>query len=131
MFESLLRVIPTAEEEWLEYLEDFKDEEAHFIGVAAFSRAVAELFEKERTESFSEVFLVIEELIVKGDERVNGLMIVGFLENLQNNLSWTSDGYSQVERWLGEESLRGWKDIEEIWVGKSSLMDVVRDGKEN
>lgn len=131
MFESLLRVIPSAEEGWHEYLKDFRDEEAHFIGISAFSHAVAELFATERVESFAEIFLVIEELIVRGDEQVKGLMIVGFLENLQNKLSWTSNGFSQVEQWLGEESLKGWRYIEEVWVGKSSLMDVIRDGKED
>jgi hypothetical protein len=131
MFEALLQVIPTAVEEWQAYLVDFQDEPAYFIGIGTFSHAIAELFEAGKTESFSSVFSVVEEFLVRGNEQVRGLVSVGFLESLQNNLSWTKDGYSRVEPWFGPETLKTWKELEELWRGKSSLMDVIRDGKSN
>ena len=113
-----------------EFEEDRRDHDGlSYVQIAVFARHIIRLFEGGKTESFPEIFSTVERLIVKGDEEVQGLAIVGFLESLQNNASWTDSGLRVYEKWLGSRSLKAWKDLERLWDGKHSLAEVIRDVK--
>jgi hypothetical protein len=83
-----------------------------------------------KLEEVRAVFDFMERQLEDGDEETRGLIGVGFFETLQNVASWRPDGYKEYEQFLGPVSTNIWKEIERIWAGKSSLIDVLRaEGK--
>ncbi len=113
-----------------EFEEDRRDHDGlPYVQIAVFARQIIRLFEQGRTESFPAFFSTVERMIVNGNEEVQGLVTVGFLESLQNNASWTNTGFSVYEKWLQPYSLKAWRDLERLWEGKQSLADVIRDAK--
>lgn len=126
-FALLLKACPGALKDWEEFQEEWKDEEMPaYFGMAVFSGHVVELLKRGETESFTEVFEVIERLIVEGDEEVRSLAIVGFIESLQNQASWTEKGDQVFLPWLKPKTRAAWFELEELWRGENSLMDVIR-----
>ena len=74
----------------------------------------------------SAAFQMIEQLIVGGDEEVRTAAAIGFLEDIQTIASHRPFGAAVFVQWLGPKSRGAWAEIEEVWRGKSSLMDVLR-----
>ena len=120
-FDLLLKICPDAHEAWQEHQLEWQDEEAPYLGMAVFARHIIDLWVRYETESFPEVFSVIERLIVEGDDEVRDLAIVGFLEGLQNNAP-----YGAFRPWLKPTSWAAWQELEELWAGEDSLMGVIR-----
>jgi hypothetical protein len=54
---------------WEEHQLEWRGEGASYLRLAVFARHLVELMVREETESFSEVFGVVERLIVEGDEQ--------------------------------------------------------------
>ena len=128
--QSLISVCPGIEQSWSEHLEFWgNDERAMFNDVSVVSDFIVDSYREKRTDWFPQVFEKVEELISDDNEDVRGVIIVGLLENIQNKASWTVEGYRVFEQWLGPESLEAWRELELLWNGKSSLMDVVREQK--
>ncbi len=125
-FALLLEACPDARNEWEEHLLECEGEDMPYMGMAVFARHLVELANQEKTESFPAVFRVIEQLIVEGDEEVRGLAVVGLLESIQNNASWTESGDKVFLQWLHPTSRAAWRELEELWSGESSLAGVIR-----
>jgi hypothetical protein len=122
-----LEVCPAAKPEWEEHLKDWEGEPpAHYIEISVFAHHLVNCYEKSQTQSFTQVFELVERLIVEGDDDTQGVMIVGLLEGLQNIASWRSFGSRVFEPYLGPKSLAVWHELEIIWQGKNSLADVIR-----
>ena len=49
-----------------------------------------------------------------------------FSEALKNTASWRPFGETVFIQWLGPKSKEAWAEIDEIWRGKTNLMQVVR-----
>jgi len=126
--ESLTALCPGIAQSWSEHLEFWGDDErGQFNDIGVVSHFIVDSYQAKQTNWFPEVFGRIETFISEGDEEVRGLMIVGLLENIQNQASWTDEGFRAFERWLGPKSLKAWHELEALWEGKSSLLDVVRE----
>ena len=125
-FDLLLKVCPGAQEAWEEHQLEWQDEEAPYLGMAVFARHVVDLWARDETESFDEVFSVVERLIAEGDEEVQDLAVVGFLESLQNIASWSGDSYQMFRKWLRPSTRAAWRELEELWAGENSLAGVIR-----
>ena len=91
-----------------------------------FATFVVDAYSRKETETISAAFRTIEECLVEGDEEVQAAAGIGFLEDIQTIASNRPFGAAVFVQWLGSKSKGVWAEIEEIWRGKSSLMDVVR-----
>lgn len=123
-FDLLLNECPEAKSALDEQRKDYGD--LPYMDIAVFARQLVKSFKEGKTESFPRIFAMIGRLITDGDEEVRGLAIVGLLEPLQNNASWTDFGPKVFVPWLGPKSLAAWHELNQIWDGKRNLADVVR-----
>jgi hypothetical protein len=79
--------------------------------------------QRDRSVQFGDVFQAVERELRVADPRTRNLLIVGFLEDLQN-VSLNS-GIS-LDEWvnsLGPISLDGWEMLEGMWAGTVSPAD--------
>lgn len=128
--ETLLALCPGIEESWSEHLDFWGgDERGSFNDISVVSHFIVDSYRANSTDWIPNIFGEIERLTSDDNEDVRGLIIVGLLENLQNSMSWTDEGYHVFEPWLGPNSLRAWRELEVLWEGKSSLIDVIREQK--
>ncbi len=113
----------------------WKDHIAHWGGEPAGSYndmgefvhfVVEDLYEKENVGEVARVFALLENLLLKADEETTNLIGLGFFETLQNFASWRPYGNKVFEPFLGTRSMQTWQEIQRIWAGKSSLMEVIR-----
>ena len=63
---------------------------------------------------------------MNGNKNLRNLVVIGFLEDLQNVASWQEFGKEAFVQFLGSQSRDAWYEIERTWAGKRSLMEVVR-----
>jgi hypothetical protein len=90
------------------------------------SFVIEDLYEKDRIDEVRRAFQLLEMLFVEGNQQTRDIVGLGFFESLQNVASWTPYGNKVFEQFLGPTSKQVWREIRIMWVGKSSLMDVVR-----
>jgi len=90
---------------------------------------VEDLYEKGSLEETRRVFEVLETMLVDADEETRNLIGLGFFETLQNFASWRAGGNKVYLQFFGPISRRIWAELQEMWAGKSSLMDVIRAEK--
>lgn len=123
-----VEVCPTAKPDWKKHLRHREGKPPlPYVEIAVFAHHVVKCYERGQTESFKRVFELVERLsIIEGDDDTQGVVIVGFLEGLQNISSHRSFGSVVFEPYLLPQSLSAWRELEEIWEGKDSLMDVIR-----
>jgi hypothetical protein len=124
----LVEAFPEFSTRWRNHLADWAGEPAgSYNDMAEFVHFVVEnLYEKERSGEVKRAFELLERLFMDGDQQTRDLIGLGFLESLQNVASWRPYGYKVFEQFLGPMSTQSWKEIERLWAGKSSLMEVVR-----
>lgn len=92
-----------------------------------FAQFVVTAYSREDKESVVAAFEVIEELLGNGDEEIRTAAAIGFLEDVQVIASNRPFGAGVFVQWLGPKSTEVWAEIKEIWRGKNSLTDVVRE----
>ena len=110
------------------HLEFWKGEPAgHYNDVAEFAHFVVEdLYPNGDAKALQHAFDLMEHWPVNGSQNLRNLIAVGFLESVQNVASWQAFGKDAFIPFLGPECRRAWNEIEGIWAGKASLMDVIR-----
>ena len=124
----LLEACPGIEPDWKEHLAWWEDEErGNYNDISVIAHYLVKCVKNGQTGFFPRVFQLVEEGITEGDEETRNLMVVGLLEGLQNIASWESFGYGVFEQWLGPKSQMAWRQLEKLWEGKSSLMEVIRE----
>jgi hypothetical protein len=87
---------------------------------------VKDLYEAGNVEETRRAFLLLEGLLTGADEEARNLIGLGFFETLQNFASWRPGGNKVYEPFFGPLSRRVWRELQIMWEGKSSLMDVIR-----
>lgn len=101
----ILQQCPHFTERWQEHLEYWKGEEAGLcIDMAFFSRYVIELIVDKKSDQLPEIFALIEQLMIEGDQQVQEAVATCFLENLINASGNTVEPGSFIHL-LGPESL--------------------------
>jgi hypothetical protein len=125
---SILTAFPAFSERWVKHLESWSGEPAGpYNDMAEFVHFVVEdLYDKGKLDEVRNVFLFMEQLVASGDQKTRDLIGFGFFETLQNVASWQPYGNKAFEQFLGSTSARIWSEIQAMWVGKSSLPDVIR-----
>lgn len=124
----LVESFPAFAKRWRTHIARWGGEPAgSYIEMAAFVDFVVEdLYEKGKHDEVRRAFDKLEELLLGADEATTNLIGLGFFETLQNFASWRPYGNKVFEQFLGPISNQIWGEIQRIWVGKSSLMDVIR-----
>lgn len=85
-----------------------------------------DLYEKGKLDETRRAFQLLEGLLVEGDQETRDLIGLGFFETLQCAASWRPGGNRVYEQFLGPMSKRAWRELQRLWAGRSSLMDVIR-----
>jgi hypothetical protein len=112
---------------WEKHQELCQGEEAGIYNdLAEFATFIVDAYARQDTEAIVAAFGAIEELLGEGDEEVRTAAAIGFLEDIQTIASHRPFGPTVFVQWLGPKSKEEWFEIEEMWRGKTSLMDVVR-----
>lgn len=115
--------IPT----WEKHQAFWQGEEAGIYNdLGEFATFIVDTYPQQETETIVAAFRAIEEFLVDGDEEVQTAAAIGFLEDIQTIASNRPYGAAVFVQWLGPKSKGAWAEIEEMWRGKSSLMDVIR-----
>jgi hypothetical protein len=123
----LLESCPGFQATWQAHLDWWKGEEPGvYNDTAEFAHYLVESVESGQTSEFLKAFATIERILKEGDQESRDLAAIGIIESLQTIGSNHSCGEAVFIQWLGPTSRRTWVEIERIWEGKHSLMDVVR-----
>ena len=78
-------------------------------------------------EEVQRVFDLMEQWLVNGNQKVCDMVVIGFLEDIQNIASWQPFGKAVFIPFLRPQSRDAWNEIERVWAGKSSLFEVIRE----
>jgi hypothetical protein len=125
----LVEEFPGFRSRWERHLELWKGEPAGgYNDIAQFAHfVVEELYPSGQTEEVQRVFDLMEQWLVNGNKKVGDIVVIGFLEDLQNIASWQPFGRAVFIPFLRPQSRDAWNEIERVWAGKSSLFEVVRE----
>lgn len=129
---TLVEAFPSFADRWREHLADWGGEPAGtYNDMAEFVHFVVEdPYEKSQFDEIRRAFELLEKLFADGDQDARDLIGIGFFETLQNFASWRPYGKTVFKQFLGPMSALCWREIERMWVGKSSLMDVIRSERQ-
>lgn len=130
---------------WQEHLDFWDgDERGRYNDISPFVHRLVEAYSndiyyvrKKRSEAaenaahrpFERVFSLVEKSLTDGDADTREIAMVGFLEDIQNVASHKHFGAKAFEGWLGPATRVAWDQLNALWEGKSSLMDVIRAEK--
>ncbi|PYU84298.1 MAG: hypothetical protein DMG50_05170 [Acidobacteria bacterium] len=92
---------------------------------------IEDLHEKGKLDDTRRVFQILENLLVEADQETRDLIGLGFFETLQNLASHRPQGNKVYEQFFGPMSRKVWSELQKMWAGKSSLMDVIRVEQKN
>jgi len=125
---ALRRAFPDFGDRWKKHIAFWGGNPAgSYNDMAEFVHFVVEdVYEKGNLIEARRVFQLLEELLVETDQGTRDLIGLGFFETLQNVASHRSQGNKVYEQFFGPMSKRVWSELQRMWAGKSSLMDVIR-----
>jgi hypothetical protein len=128
MIPLLLDACPGFRPRWEEHLASWNGEAAGvYNDIGEFVAYIIEAFKDGQIECVRAAFDTLEQFLMGGDSEAKERAVIGFIEDLQNASSWESFGAEAFGPFLKPHSLRAWKEVEEMWWGKSSLADVIRE----
>jgi hypothetical protein len=125
---ALRQTFPDFGERWKKHVASWRGNSAgSYNDMGEFVHFVIEdLHEKGKLDETRRVFQVLENLLVEADQETRDLIGLGFFETLQNVASYRPQGNKVYEQFFGAMSRRVWSELQKMWAGKSSLMDVIR-----
>lgn len=118
LIEYLLKEAPEFKKQ-LELSEpDLKKGEDYTI-LAEFARYLLGLFKEKKEVQLKKLFTLVDQIFKDGDPYVKNAITIGFLETLQNNVSW-EEGIEQKDflPFLSEALKVEWKNVIDFWEGK-------------
>jgi hypothetical protein len=129
----LVEEFPAFRERWEKHLERWNGEPAgSYLDIAEFVHfVVKELYPAGKTEEVQRAFDLMEQWLVNGNQKVRDVVVIGFLEDLQNVASWQPFGKKAFVPFLRPQSRDAWNEIERVWAGKSSLAEVISEERKN
>jgi hypothetical protein len=127
MFEPMLIACPSFGPAWTDFLSEqqHRDEAPElplYLALNALARHLGQLLQAGDTSAFGAVFQVVERWHVEGDAYVQNAATVGLLEDLQNPANTGDRSPAEFVRWLGPQTMNGWRALERFW-GHSETAD--------
>jgi hypothetical protein len=125
---TLRQAFPEFSERWKKHIEWWHGNSAgSYNDMAEFVHfVIKDVFEKGNLEDTRCIFQLLETPLVEADQDVRDLIGLGFFETLQNVASWRPGGNKVYEQFFGPVSKQLWSELQAMWAGKSSVMDVIR-----
>ena len=112
---------------WQEHLEFWEgDDPGDYNITSVFAEYLVDMYERGQTDDFAAIFSLIEQMIVDGTDESRSLIVVGVLESIRNISSHKRFGEKVFTTWMKPNTLQAWTEVARRWVGKSSLVDVIR-----
>jgi hypothetical protein len=119
----LVAEFPAFAPRWEKHLESREGKSpGSYIGIALFVRfVIQDLYPGGKTEEVQRAFDLMEDWLKNGYVNVQELVVIGFLENLQNLASQQPFGKEGFIPFLGLKSREAWGDLEKFWAGKGNV----------
>ena len=127
VFSNLRRAFPDFADRWKKYVAECGGNSCgSYIDMGEFVHFVVEdLYEKGYLDETRRVFRLLEHELVGADQETRNLIGLGFFETLLYLASWRPGGNRVYEQFFGPISREIWGELQRMWAGKSSLMDVI------
>jgi hypothetical protein len=126
---TLRQAFPDFSDRWKQHIAWWGGKPAgSYMDMAEFVHFVVEdVYEKGNLDETRRIFRLVEKLLAEAaDQETRNLIGLGFFETLQNFASWRASGNKAYEQFFGPMSKQVWSELQTMWAGKSSLMDVIR-----
>lgn len=94
-----------------------KDKDLDYMIASAFARHLLNLYKANKTEEFSKVSELIENLHVAGDDYVKEYATIGILEDIQNIWGNDKTDPEKFAAFLLPVSLKYWHSLNKFWKG--------------
>jgi hypothetical protein len=130
---TLVREFPAFREHWDEHIRYWNGQSpGMYLDMAEFVHFVVDdLFANDRIADLRRAFEIMERWLIGDDKAVGDIVLLGFLETLQNYASWRPFGNAIFVQFLGEQSRAEWNGLNRVWAGKDNLPDVIRGERSN
>jgi hypothetical protein len=113
----LVDACPSFRESWAKHLSEHGND-LLYLAAGDFARHLLHRQETLETSEFCAVGRAVERLQVEGDSWVKEFATIGVLESIQNVWSHSATDPETFVSFLGPESQRWWKGVNEFWQGK-------------
>jgi hypothetical protein len=114
----LVEVCPGFTEAWRVHLESWKGKPAgEYNDLGALADWVVKQIATGEMDCFPQLFREVEELLLGATEELRDLLVIGFLEDLQNVSVNNDVDPDVILSFLGRESRKGWFDLIKFWHG--------------
>jgi len=119
----LVAEFPGFRPRWEKHLESWEGEPAgNYNDITQFVYfVVRDLYPNGKTEEVQHAFDLMEYLLKNGNNGVQELVVIGFLEDLQNLASRQAFGKEAFVPFLGPKSREAWDELERFWSGQSNV----------
>jgi hypothetical protein len=119
----LVAEFPDFRPRWEKHLEFWEGEPAgNYNDITQFVYfVVRDVYPSGKTEEVQQAFDLMEYWLKNGNESVRELIVIGFLEDLQNLASRQGFGKEAFVPFLGPKSREAWDELERFWGGKSNV----------
>jgi hypothetical protein len=127
MIPILLGACPGFQPRWEEHVAGWNGEPAGLYNdIGEFVAYLLDAYEQGQIDCVRAAFDTLERFLTEGDAETKERAVIGFIEDVQNASSWRPFGAKAFLPFLGPHSQAGWAEVDRMWRGKSSLMDVIR-----
>lgn len=114
----LVAACPDFDGAWQDHLEYWKGEPAgEYFDLGALAQWIVDQVAAQRLDCFEALFNELEILLGGASDELRDLLVVGFLEGLQNVAANRGIDPDVALRFLGPESRRGWFQLITMWHG--------------
>lgn len=128
----LVNNFPAFRSRWEKHVSWWNGEPAGFYNdIAEFAHFIIESYASKDIGTVQRAFQQMERWLEDGTKEVQELVVIGFFEDLRNVASWEPFGSEVFIPFLGQKSSEAWHELERVWSGKHSLMDVLRSERKN
>ena len=121
-FEGMIFACPSFEGNWLRFLDEWKGNPIlvengadgtlpHYLLLSELANHLIRFLEVGETSDFPEIFAVIEDWIIYGDQYVGEAAVVGLLEDLTAEHRYRTAEPSDFLTWLGPTSKKWWFEV--------------------
>jgi hypothetical protein len=122
--EAIIAASPDFREPWRRFKESDRfgpDEPYNHLGELA--NHLVDAMKAGKVDGFAPVFAEVERQLKIASPEVRDLIIVGFLEDLQNISLNRELPMTAWTPWLGEKTAEAWKVLDDMWQGRLSPAD--------
>ncbi|MBX9906454.1 hypothetical protein K2X96_00980 [Patescibacteria group bacterium] len=106
---------------YLELSDSEWKEEGDYTVLAEYCRYILGLYKENKTEQLKKSFYLVNDIFVNGDHYVKEAITIGFLETLQNNISWGGEiDEKSFLPFLSEALKTEWNNLNNFWKEKTA-----------